>query len=288
MLLHVYQKSGIRSARFLPFWESFRALNPDVELSAQDLRMMFFGEVLHEAEYYEDLPYGIVQYMNPIFNQIPIESLEFGDLGEGEDFVLNIPQGTVAGGIGLEEFANYVNAPLPAAPNIPMAPLSLNLVNASHPTVVPPPTTAINNEEDELCKGFARLLSELVWTNEEAIEKPVLPIPELRERVSALTKAGISLCDLLDPGMSFFKPQRQQDEPSKTRRPEIDQLVPAVPIAHTVPTVSETPAAAKRFLSFDDSGLGLSPSKRARLITPSTMTARKQKLKRIASAPTES
>ncbi|XP_055618291.1 uncharacterized protein LOC129763347 [Toxorhynchites rutilus septentrionalis] len=265
MLMHVYESSGIATARSLAFWEKFLELNPDIELRAQDLRMQFFGDVLHEAKHYEELPSTVIGYINPMFNEIPLEALEFGDLTEGEDFMVNVLVSDIPAGLGLEELVNNINVPPSAARKIPLAPMNLDLAKAPRPTV------ATATAEDDLYKGFSRLLSELVWTNEETVEKPILSPLELRERVSALTKAGIALSDLVGLQMDSFQPPVVQIEEN--------QLGPT--------TSSRTPTPAKRYKSFDDSGLGLSPRKRARLLTPSTLTIRKQKLKRNASAPTE-
>ncbi|XP_058462827.1 uncharacterized protein LOC131437472 [Malaya genurostris] len=274
MLLHVYSTAGIVAARQLNFWEDFRSSNPDVEMQARELRAMFFEEVLNDLEHYDDLAYEVVQYLNPIFNQYQRGVLEFGDLAEGEDFLLNVPQSVAGGGLAFEEMVNYVSAPIVTSHQLPMVPLNLELVSASSR---PRPSS----REDELAKQFARLLSEIVWTKEEAIEKPVLGLTELRERTMVLTKAGISLKHLLKPGMQAHTLQSRQFETEKPT--DVDQVVPVS---------SGKKSATKRWRSFDDSGLGLSPSKRSLLMTPAIASTRPRKqhqlLRRLVSAPADS
>ncbi|XP_058835225.1 uncharacterized protein LOC131692283 [Topomyia yanbarensis] len=277
MLLYVYNRAGITHARQLMFWEDFRSSNPDVEMQARDLRAMFFEEVLNDLEHYDDLAYEVVQYLNPIFNQYQRGVLEFGDLAEGEDFLLNVPPGVAGGELSFEEMVNYVSAPITASRNLPMVPLNLELVTT--------PRSKRPSREDEMAQQFAKLLSELVWTEEEAAEKPVLPIPELRERTFALTKAGISLQHLLEPGMIAHTLLSQQYEARAEKAAECDQVVPATCAS------SGKRSAAKRCQSYDDSGLGLSPSKRALLMTPMLPSARRleqhHRLRRLVSAPPE-
>ncbi|XP_055618292.1 uncharacterized protein LOC129763348 [Toxorhynchites rutilus septentrionalis] len=265
ILVHIYEASGIRFVGHLSFWEHFLNLNPDIELRAQDLRRLLFGEVFNEARYLEELPDRIALYLKPMFNTIPTETFESEDLNGSEDFMLNFPQSAVATGIRMNELVNYIIVPNPSVPNIPLVPLNMDAANAQLPSEV------TSTGEDDLCKRFARLMHELVRADVGATDLSGLPSKELRERVVALVKMGIAVCDLFDQKMGARKVQQ-----SARVLTEEDQLVP---------TTSNT---TKRVGSFDDSGLGLSPRKRARLLQSSTLPAvRKQELRRTASASTE-
>lgn len=275
MMLYVYNRSGIVTARQLAFWEVFRERNPDVDLSARDLRAMFYGEVLYEPEHFEDLDFSVEQYLNPRFNQIQLEALEFGDLAEGEDFLLNVPRNATEDGMSFDQLAHYISTPLEAARNVRLAPLNVQMVAAPRPASPP------KREDDELAAEFARLLSELVYTGEEAIEKPVLEMEDIRERVLLLTKAGIKLEDLMEPHMDCYKLLKPQndDTTSVFESPAADQMVPVASGS------SSKSSALKRWKSCDDSGLGVSPSKRRRLVTPASVTRQHARLRRILSTP---
>ncbi|XP_065093087.1 uncharacterized protein LOC135713780 [Ochlerotatus camptorhynchus] len=263
-LLYVYNRSGIVTARQLAFWEVFRERNPDVELSARDLRAMFYGEVLYEPEHFEDLDFSVEQYLNPRFNQIQLEALEFGDLAEGEDFLLNVPRNATEGGMTFEQLANYISTPLEAARNVQLAPLNVQMVAAPRP----PSPPKSSGKDDELGEQFSRLLCELLYSDEEAIEKPVLELQEIRERILALTTAGIKLEDLLEPDMDCYKLLKPPKDTSVMDSPATDQMVPVAFGS------SSKLSAQKRWKSWDDSGLGLTPSKRRRLMTPSLIIAK--------------
>ncbi|XP_055611184.1 uncharacterized protein LOC129757857 [Uranotaenia lowii] len=265
MLLHVYRTSGIAAARQLPFWENFRSREMNIRMSARDLRTMFFSEVLLEPEHFYELPYATVQYLNPQFNIYQPEVLDFGDLAEGEDFQLNVPHQSITEDFNPEDLVRFVSIPIEAERNLDLPPADLDLVHNP-----PKPPT----EEEELAKQFARMLSELVWTEEETVEKPILDIPELRERMLNLAKAGVSIQDLLQPGVQARDLLATQQSGKIVH---VDQQVPEVPktIARTI---------LKRCKSLGDSGIGSSPKKRTRLF-PTSSSRRGEALRRTFSTP---
>lgn len=275
-MLHVYETFGIVRARQLPFWIDFRQRHPTEDLpSPRDLRAMFFGEVLPEPEHYEDLPYEVVQYLNPLFNNFDPAVLEAGDVIEGKDFQFNVPDGLREDGpaeMTFEQLTEYVNQPTKLITrNVPLAPLEVQLVN-----------TASRSEEDDLSHRFEQVLSEIVWTEEEKIEKPVLELAEIRARVVTLAKSGIALLDIIEPSMECYRLINGTSEIPEAV-PAEEQIVPVSRPA-TRPAVTGK-SGSKRWWSFDDSGLGASPSKRSRLLTPNTISARKARLRRIVSTP---
>lgn len=273
MMLYVYNRSGIVTARQLAFWEVFRQCNPDVDLAARDLRAMFYGEVLYEPEHFEDLGFLVEQYLNPRFNQIQLEALEFGDLAEGEDFLLNVPRNATKDGMNFEQLAHYISTPLEEVRNVRLAPLNLQMVAAPRPPSPP------KREDDELRVQFGRLLSELVYTGEEAIEKPILETEEICERVQILTKRGMKLEKLMEPHMDCYKLLKPpKDTSSVLENPAADQVVPVASGS------SIKSSALKRWKSCDDSGLGVTPSKRQRM-TPASVTRQHARLRRILSVP---
>lgn len=276
MMLHVYNTCGIVRARQLPFWIDFRERHPTEDLpSARELRAMFFDDVLLDPENYEDLPYAVIQYLNPRFNRFDPAVLEAGDVIEGEDFQLNVPAALGADGaarMSFEQLAEYVNRPATLVTrNAPLAPLNVQLVStASRPA-----------DDDGLRVRFAQVLSEMIWTEEEKFEKPVLELAEIRARIVTLARSGISLLDIMEPSMQSYQLFNGTSEPPNVD-PE-EQVVPAM--APPPPPVVTDKSARKRWHSFDDSGFGASPSKRSRLFTPSTISARKARLRRIVSTP---
>ncbi|EDS35192.1 conserved hypothetical protein [Culex quinquefasciatus] len=276
-MLHVYNTCGIVRARQLPFWIDFRERHPTEDLpSARELRAMFFDDVLLNPENYEDLPYAVIQYLNPRFNRFDPAVLEAGDVIEGEDFQLNVPAALGADGaarMSFEQLAEYVNRPATLVTrNAPLAPLNVQLVStASRPA-----------DDDGLRVRFAQVLSEMIWTEEEKFEKPVLELAEIRARIVTLARSGISLLDIMEPSMQSYLLINGTSEPPNVD-PE-EQVVPAMAPPPPPPVVTDK-STRKRWHSFDDSGFGASPSKRSRLFTPSTISARKARLRRIVSTP---
>nr|XP_019932530.2 uncharacterized protein LOC109622575 [Aedes albopictus] len=287
MLLYVYDRSAIVAARQLAFWEQFRQAAPDVEMSAPDLRAMFYGEVLYEPEHFDDLEYAVSQYINPRFNQIQLEALEFGDLAEEEDYVLNVPRDAApfpndGGEMNFEQLVNYISSPIEVARSVQLPPLNVQLVAA------PATATVLHSLDANLKQRFCQLLSELVYTSDETVEKPILKVEDICERVLALTAKGICLQDLLEPGMDCYKllnggaSTATPDKPIPTATGQ-DQVVPVV-----AGTISSS--ALKRWKSFDDSGLGKSPPKYRRLNAPlatASLLARRHhgRVRRTLSAP---
>ncbi|XP_001664163.2 uncharacterized protein LOC110681492 [Aedes aegypti] len=280
MLQYVYDRSAIVTARQLAFWERFRQQAPDVEMFPQDLRAMFYGEVLYEPEHFEDLEHAVTNYINPRFNQIQLEALEFGDLAEQEDYMLNLPRNVPLpdGEMNFEQLVNYISNPFEASRNSRLVPLNVQLVAAPQPSA-----------DANLKQRFCHLLSELVYTRDETVEKPTLAIEDICERVSVLTAKGIRLDDLIEPGMECYKllnginPETETPNvpvPEKATVSASDQVVPVVP----------TSSALKRWKSFDDSGLGNTPPKQRRMNPPSSLLARRQhgRVRRIVSAPSNS
>ncbi|EAT44874.1 AAEL003797-PA [Aedes aegypti] len=131
-----------------------------------------------------------------------------------------------------------------------------------------------------------RMLSELLHTGEETVEKPILTFEDICERVSVLTEMGMRLDDLIEPGMECYKllndtaPETETPDepmPMKATASASDQVVPVVPTSSTL----------KRRKSFDDSGLRNTPPKQRRKNPPSSLLARRQhgRVRRTLSAP---
>ncbi|XP_062560971.1 uncharacterized protein LOC134225145 isoform X2 [Armigeres subalbatus] len=163
MLLYVYNRSGITTARQIPFWERFRQETPDVHLSARDLRSMFYREVLHEPEYFDDMDVVVEQYINPRCYQIKLEALEFSDLTE-EGYVLNALPDTPPG-----DSTKCLSTPFEMAKIIPQSP-----------------------------EGALLLQFDSVNTKVETVEKSGSDVDNICDRVRALTTENIVVDDPMD------------------------------------------------------------------------------------------
>ncbi|XP_055545575.1 uncharacterized protein LOC129730120 [Wyeomyia smithii] len=267
MIVYVYRVSGIVSVRQLPFWEEFCAVNPDIEMSVQDLRAVFFTDVINNLEHYEFMNYEVAQYLNPPFNQYRLDSLEFGDLTEGDDFLLDVPNCAAAGNLSFEDMAQYVIAPLTVSHKLPVIPLHLETI----------PRSESSMSQGDLRELFFLILSELVLAKEE-VQKSRLTVADIQDPVLNLSEIGISLQSRLKPGMIAFD-LLNDSETEHCDDSHDDQLVPSAE-ASPRPEYS-----IKRSRSVGDSGIVLSPTKRSRVI-PSDI--RKHRLRRLFSAPADS
>ncbi|XP_062536957.1 uncharacterized protein LOC134205593 [Armigeres subalbatus] len=265
MLLYVYNRSGIVTARQISFWERFRQETPDVELPARDLRAMFFSQLLHEPEHFNSLDSVVEQYINPRFNKIDLEALEFGDLTEGEDYTVNtsLDGSPEENDTNLERLAQFLSTPFETSKTVPLPPIYVR--------VLPIPLPTSSCPLDALLNPFRRLVSELLYTNDETVEKCELEVDTICDRVQALTVSGIALDHLLEPKMECYKLLHGDTPVATIATPAKDQAVPAAPRSSTL----------KRLRSGDDSGLGRSTIKRRRVIIPSLILAQRKRAKEM-------
>ncbi|XP_062554893.1 uncharacterized protein LOC134219989 [Armigeres subalbatus] len=249
MLLYVYNQSGIVTARQIPFWERFRQETPDVHLSARDLRSMFYREVLHDPEYFDDLDVVVEQYINPRSYQIPLEPLEFSDL-TGEGYMLNAPSDASPGEgeTNFEYLAKYVSTPFETAKITPLPPEGSLLL--------------------PVC-----LQSDSLNTNVETVEKSGSDVDNICERVRALTTGNMVLDYSMDAQIKSHQLLTGDARVVPKTFLTEDQAVPSAPVSSRL----------KRWRSNDDSGLQRSSSKRLRMNTsPSVMARRAKSLTRMS------
>uniref|UniRef100_A0A182IUS2 Uncharacterized protein n=1 Tax=Anopheles atroparvus TaxID=41427 RepID=A0A182IUS2_ANOAO len=188
MILYFYESMAVgRDAWDVAFWGAFQRKNPDIEMDAKALRSWFFDEIMNDPDHFVGLPYEVLQYINPLFNRIRAEVLEYRDLVEGIDFVFDRDDAPSLG----------------AAQTAGLPPIQLKTTSAygagAHTTKpLATPTT------EQILRHVSDGLSELVWTEEERSSKPALTIAECLQRVAVLTQNGIPLAKCVEPGMSCY------------------------------------------------------------------------------------
>uniref|UniRef100_A0A182SVU0 Uncharacterized protein n=1 Tax=Anopheles maculatus TaxID=74869 RepID=A0A182SVU0_9DIPT len=176
----------------ISFWDTFRTNHPEVELDAKALRSYFFHVVMRKSSELDGLPYAVVQYINPLFNRIREDVLEFRDLVEGADYVYDQdpsdqePAGT----------SGNVMPPL----NLQTSCGPVNLASTSRAT-----KRYLSPSPEQVRNFVAVELSEILWTEEErCTQAPSLPISECLLRMALLTKKRIPLISCVEPGMACY------------------------------------------------------------------------------------
>uniref|UniRef100_A0A182JRR3 Uncharacterized protein n=1 Tax=Anopheles christyi TaxID=43041 RepID=A0A182JRR3_9DIPT len=215
MIHYFYHRQAIaKDAWDITFWQEFRRNHPDVELDAKALRSYFFHEVVRKPREWRNLPYGVIQYLNPLFNQIREEVLEFRDLIEGVDYM-------------------YAEDPadLPTVTSNTLPPLCLEpgrmggMVSPSRAT-----KRYITPSTEQIRSFVAAGLSELLWTKVEKTTKPTLDAKECMSRIGVLTNNSIALINCIEPGMACY------ERFNKTDSVEAGLLDNIPPIGTTAPT----------------------------------------------------
>ncbi|XP_055526056.1 uncharacterized protein LOC129718884 [Wyeomyia smithii] len=263
MILHVYRVSGILDAQNLFFWEAFRAANPDIEMSPQNLRDMFFNKVINVEEHYQYINDEVKQYLNPTFNHCELDNLEPGDLIEADDFLLDVPKHVITDNLNFEEMAEYVTVPFTVRHNLPIIPLDMHTFTHSECSM----------SQDDFRENFDRILSQLLVTE----EKGNLTAAEVQEKVVTQTEDGISLQHRSKPGVIVVNfsnsGETVRDSDSRQNEPFFAEFS------------FKPKRITKRGRSIDDSEIVCCPKKRSRVV-PSKIQQRR--LRRLYSAPDDS
>uniref|UniRef100_A0A182PTM9 Uncharacterized protein n=1 Tax=Anopheles epiroticus TaxID=199890 RepID=A0A182PTM9_9DIPT len=204
MILYFYHSQAIaKDAWDIHFWQKFGQINPDVELGPKELRSYFFHEIMRKPREWRGLEYEQIQYLNPLFNRIRKEVLEYRDLVEGIDYVhITDPVAT-----------------LPMVTNDTLPPLFLepsNMVSSSRAT-----KRYITPTAEQIRSFVSAGLSELLWTEDEKTTKTPLNIEESMLRIGVLTKNSISLTDCIEPGMACYERFHQTDRTEALKADEL-------------------------------------------------------------------
>ncbi|XP_049293969.1 uncharacterized protein LOC125769337 [Anopheles funestus] len=189
MVLFVYNRQAIaKDTLDISFWNMFRLDVPEVELEAKALRYYFFQVVMRKVHELEGLQYAVVQYINPLFNQIREEVLESRDVVEGTDYVYEQDTPDV-----------------PSVNNEELPPLRLQERSARSLASSSLGTKRYIAPSVERIRNFvAAELSEILWTKDEQETKPTLEMDECLLRVALLTKQNIPLLSCVEPGMACY------------------------------------------------------------------------------------
>uniref|UniRef100_A0A182YEE3 Uncharacterized protein n=1 Tax=Anopheles stephensi TaxID=30069 RepID=A0A182YEE3_ANOST len=192
MILFFYHRQAIaRDSWDISFWETFRTNHPEVEQDAKALRSHFFHVVMRNASELDGLPYAVVQYINPLFNRIREDVLEFRDLVEGTDYVYDQEPKDVPAGNG-----SSAMPPL----NLQTTCGPVNLASTSRST-----KRYLSPSPEQVRNFVAAELSEILWTAEERrTQASSLSINECMYRMALLTKKRIPLISCIEPGMACY------------------------------------------------------------------------------------
>ncbi|XP_050075236.1 uncharacterized protein LOC126562712 [Anopheles maculipalpis] len=192
MVLFFYRRQAIaRDSWDISFWEMFRTSHPAVGLDAKALRSHFFHAVMQKASELEGLPYAVTQYINPLFNRIREDVLEFRDLVEGTDYVYNQDPNDV---------------PTVSDGNT-MPPLNLHPTcrRGNRASTSRSSKRYIDPSPEQVRNFVAAELSEILWTEEErSTQRSSLSISECLLRMALLTKKQIPLISCIEPGMACY------------------------------------------------------------------------------------
>uniref|UniRef100_A0A182MH02 Uncharacterized protein n=1 Tax=Anopheles culicifacies TaxID=139723 RepID=A0A182MH02_9DIPT len=214
----------------LAFWNLFRVNHPEVELQAKELRSYFFHFVMRNVHELKNVQYAVVQYMNPLFNQIREDVLECRDLVEGTDYVY-------------DQTGQHAPDAVPSGNNDELPPLRLQTASAMSTASSSRSTKRYITPTSEQIRSFvATQLSDILWTNDEQHTKPTLSIDECLLRIAFLTKKNIPLMSCIEPGMAcydrlkqagFIEVVEQDDEQRSDSQGSTPQL--ATPVASSTP-----------------------------------------------------
>uniref|UniRef100_A0A182TV86 Uncharacterized protein n=1 Tax=Anopheles melas TaxID=34690 RepID=A0A182TV86_9DIPT len=225
---YFYHRQAIaKDAWDIAFWQEFRRHHPDVTLEPKALRSYFLYEVMRNPREWSNLSYEVIQYLNPLFNRIREEVLEYRDLVEGIDYVY------AEDPADLRTEANGTQMP----------PLCLEpgggLVAPSRATkrYITPSTAQIRS-------FVAAALSELLWTEDENETKPTLDAQECLSRIAVLTSNSIALLNCIEPGMACYERFHGADPVERAVLPEDDTPASGLEVSGTPrmhPLASSTP-----------------------------------------------
>ncbi|XP_053674402.1 uncharacterized protein LOC128724705 [Anopheles nili] len=204
MVYFIYDRQACEKETWeISFWNEFRRTNADVTMDAKSLRTFFFHGIMQNSDYLEDLRREVLKYINPLFNRLRQEVLEFRDLVEGIDYVHDQPH-TVT----LEE-NRLPPLQLQSCHQARTTPTSVS----SKRFVTPSPAQIQSFVADEM--------SELVWIEEERSSNQTLSINECLQRMAMLTHQGIPLKDCIEPGMKCFERFSTHNESTRMLRQEL-------------------------------------------------------------------
>uniref|UniRef100_A0A182WLC3 Uncharacterized protein n=1 Tax=Anopheles minimus TaxID=112268 RepID=A0A182WLC3_9DIPT len=218
----------------ITFWNLFRAKHPEVDLGAKELRSHFFHVVMQKVHKLKDLPYAVVQYINPLFNKIREDVLECRDLVEGTDYVY--------------EQDGQDTSYTPIVNNDEPPPLRLQTESAVSPASASCATKRYLTPTAEQIRNFAAAqLSDTLWTNDEQRTKPTLNIDECLLRIAFLTLKNIPLRSCIEPGMACYDHLKQAglievEAQDDEQRSDTNDSTPQ----SDMPVASSTPASHSR------------------------------------------
>ncbi|XP_052873715.1 uncharacterized protein LOC128279035 [Anopheles cruzii] len=232
MILFVYERLAIDGdAWTLDFWESFRLTQDDLSMSAKELRTFFYHDITQNPQYLENLRYDILSYINPMFNCYRKDVLQRVDCSETIDFVKDGPPLPPAGSTGLPPIKLQTK---PAAGGAGLEQLSAPLAQPSTPTA------------NQTSRFISEHVSEALWTEDEKLSKPILPIAECMSRIAVLTKNGIPLAECFKPGMKWYERFRLRGLAQSTENVPPSQSAESLSVSYDTPLAHSTALVGKK------------------------------------------